>query len=141
MTRAGERGGWWRTRGPRLVLWLTLLATVPVPLIVVGKGWVPTGTLVQLAVATAAVAVVERADGVVKTLGGFLVGQALLWTVVAWALSALVVRSVRRVAPGWAYAAPLLLAIALAVVAALFPVFSSPFDASLARQTLLEVYR
>ena len=117
-----------------LVSWLVLVATAPVPLVIVRQGRLPPAALVQLAASTYALGAAERFDWVVWTLGGFLLGQALLWMLAAWAAAALAV----RVLGG---RATLALVAALAAATSAIPVYSSPYHASLPRQTLLEVYR
>jgi len=127
-------------RQARLLVWIALLLAMPVPLVIVGHGRVPVGTLVQLSAATLGVAVLERADGAVGILAAVLLAQVMLWTVVSWLVARVVVRALGGVAGRGAGAATVALVTAGLVVALVLPIYRSPFHASRARQTLLEVY-
>jgi len=128
-------------RTARIVLWIAALAVVPVPLLVAGQGWLPTGALFELAAATFAIGVAERADGIVRLLGGILVSQAGIWAVLAWFGASVVVGVLKRIVPAHVGPAAVALVLGALAVTAAVPVYSSPFHVALARQTLLEVYR
>jgi len=128
-------------RTARVVLWITALAVVPVPLLVAGRGWLPPGALLELAAATFAVGLAERADGIIRLLGGILVGQAGIWAVLGWFAASAVVGALKRLVPEHVGAGTLALVLAALAVTAVVPVYSSPFHATRPRQTLLEVYR
>lgn len=128
-------------RRVRWLLWLALVTAAPVPLAVVGRGWMPAGAMAQLAGVTLAVGVVERVDGIVRTLGGFLAMQAAVWAAIAWGTAAVLARGLARLGPRrcrWATAIILVGGLGAACV---LPVYGSPFHGRRARQTLLEVYR
>jgi len=127
----------WRAR---LLVWVAFLVAMPVPLVVAGRGRVPVGVLVELTAATLAVGALERADGAVRILATVLVVQIVFWAVVAWLAARLVVGALRRVARRGFGRATLLLVVTGLVIALILPVYRSPFHASRARQTLLEVY-
>jgi hypothetical protein len=117
----------------RSLVWIGLLVAVPVPLVLVGQGSMPAGVMLELAAVTGALGVLERADGTVLTLMVLLIAQALAWAAVLGGAAVLLVRALGRAA--------LWMVVALAVVATVAPVYRSPFHATRARQTLLEVYR
>src|SRR5262245_40266736 len=127
-------------RQARLLTWIALLIAMPVPLVIVGHGRMPVGALVQLSVATLGVALLERPDGAVGILAAVLLAQVMLWTVVTWLVARLVVRGLSGVAGRGAGAAVVVLVTAGLVVAVVWPIYRSPFHASRARQTLLQVY-
>jgi hypothetical protein len=128
-----EAGDARRARRGRWVTFAALLAAMPVPIVVVGRGHLPVAALTELAVATFGVGLLERADGVVGLLGGLLLVQGLVWTVAAWILAGLCWRVLGR-----ATLALVVLGLATALVV---PVYDSPFHASRAHQTLIEVYQ
>jgi hypothetical protein len=128
-------------RSARVVLWVAALAVVPVPLLVAGRGWLPPAAVAELAGATFAVGVAERADDIIRLLGGILLGQAGMWAVVAWFAASVAARVLHRVAPRRVGAATLAVVLVAVAVTAAVPVYSSPFHATRSRQTLLEVYR
>ena len=123
----------------RLLIWVAFLVAMPVPLVVVGRGWMPVGAFVEVALATLAVGAAERADGVVRILATLLVVQIVFWAVVGWLAAWLVVGAIGRVAGRPGRPTLVLVMIGLAIALAL-PIYRSPFHASRARQTLLEVY-
>ncbi|HWP66758.1 MAG TPA: hypothetical protein VNO26_12670 [Candidatus Limnocylindria bacterium] len=127
-------------RRARLLVWTALLVAMPVPLVIVGRGYVPVGTLVQLAGATLAIGVLERADGAVGILATVLLAQVMLWAVVGWLLAGLVVGVLRGVAGRALGGVTLALVIIGLAITLVLPVYRSPFHASRARQTLLQVY-
>jgi hypothetical protein len=127
-------------RRARLVVWIALLLAMPVPLVIVGHGRVPVGTLAQLSAATLGVAILERADGAVGILAAVLLAQVMLWSVVTWLVARAVVWGLRGVAGRGSGMVVVALVTAGLVVAVLLPIYRSPFHASRARQTLLEVY-
>ena len=127
-------------RRTRLLVWSALLLAMPVPLVIVGHGRVPVGTLAQLSVATLGVAILERADGAVGILAAVLLAQVVLWSVVTWLVAQVLVRGLRGVAGRGAGTVAVALVTAGLVVAVLLPIYRSPFHASRARQTLFEVY-
>jgi hypothetical protein len=114
---------------------------MPVPLVLVGRGYLPVVALAELALATLAVGVIERSDGTVKILAALLVTQMLVWMVVTWLMAALIGRGLRLVAPRFRWRATLVLVVLGLAAALLSPLYNSPFHASRARQTLLEVYQ
>ena len=127
-------------RRARLLVWIALLVAMPVPLVIVGHGRVPVGTLVELAGATVAVGVLERADGAIGILALVLLAHVMLWTVVAWLVARALVAALRGVAGRAVGSATALLLAAGLLVAVMLPIYRSPFHSSRARQTLLEVY-
>ena len=117
----------------RSLVWIGLLVSLPVPLVLVGLGSMPTGVLLELAAATGALAALERPDGAVLTLVVILLAQAIAWAGVLRVAAGLLVGVLGRAA-AW-------MVVALVVTATLVPIYRSPFHATRARQTLLEVYR
>jgi hypothetical protein len=128
-------------RRTRWLLWSALLVAMPVPLVLVGRGHLPVVALAELALATLAVGVIERSDGTVKILGALLVAQTLVWMVAAWLLAGLIGRGLGFVAPRFRARVTLVLVVLGLAAALLSPLYRSPFHASRARQTLLEVYQ
>jgi len=127
-------------RRARLLIWIAFLGTMPVPLVLVGRGRMPVGALVELAAATLGVAALEQADGVVRILATLLVAQIVVWALVAWLAAWLVVSLLGRVAGRALAGAALVMVVTLVGLALGLPIYRSPFHASRARQTLLEVY-
>src|SRR5689334_5315380 len=113
-------------RRTRLVVWIALLVAMPVPLVIVGHGRVPVGTLVQLAGATLAVGVLERGDGAIGILAVVLLAHVMLWTVVGWLVARVLVTALRRVAGRALGGATMLLLAAGLVVAVTLPIYRSP---------------
>ena len=120
-------------RRARWVVFAALLAAMPVPIVVVGRGRLPIAALAELAIATFTIGVVERADGVVVILGALLLAQAIVWALAAWLAAGLCRRVLGR--------ATIVLVVLGLAAALVVPVYSSPFHATRARQTLVEVYR
>jgi hypothetical protein len=69
---------------------------------------------------------------VVVVLGALLAAQAIFWTFAAWLAAVLCVRVLGR--------ATIVLVVLGLATALVVPIYSSPFHASRARQTLVEVY-
>jgi hypothetical protein len=128
------------TRGARRIVWLALVVGLPVPLALVGRGWMPAGAMVELAVATLAVGLRERLDGVLPTLVAVLLLQATVWAVVCWLGATIVVRGLVAVAPRSLGRATVALVVLAALLASAVPIYRSPFHATRAHQTLVEVY-
>jgi hypothetical protein len=127
-------------RRARLLIWVAFLGAMPVPLVLVGRGRMPVGALVELAAATLSVAVLERADGVVRILATLLVAQIVVWALVGWLAAWLVASVLNRVAGRRLGGAALAMVVTLVGLALSLPIYRSPFHAARARQTLLEVY-
>src|SRR5262245_18111653 len=117
-------------RRARWLVWIALLVAMPVPLVIVGHGRVPVGALVQLAGATLAIGVLERADGAVGILALVLLVQVMLWTVVGWLVARVLVAALRGVAGRALGTATALLLVAGLVVALMLPIYRSPFHSS-----------
>jgi hypothetical protein len=117
----------------RTLVWIGLLVALPVPLVLVGRGSLPPAAFAELAAAAGALALLERSDGVVLTLLVILLAQAAVWAILCGVLARGLVRLLGRRA-GW-------VVVAWLVVAALVPVYRSPFHATRPRQTLGQVYR
>ena len=127
-------------RRARWLVWLALMAAWPVPLVVAGRGEMPAAAVAELAAATAGVALVEQASGIVPLLAFVLLLQAFAWAVVFALVSAVLMRGLRRVAGSAAVPLAVVLVAAGLGLAAVEPVYRSPFDADQARQSLREVY-
>lgn len=136
-----ERSGFEKSvRRARWLVWLALVAAWPVPLVLVGRGAMPAGAVAELAAATVGVALVEQASGIVPLLAFVLALQALVWVAVFALVARLFVQGLRSLAGGATVPVVVALVTAGIVLAALAPLYTSPFDAKQARQTLLEVY-
>jgi hypothetical protein len=124
----------------RLLIWIAFLGAMPVPLVLVGRGRMPVGALLELAAATLTVGALERADGVVRILATLLVAQIVVWALVAWLAAWLVASVLGRVTGRGLGRAAFVVVAVLVAIALILPIYRSPFHASRARQTLLEVY-
>lgn len=124
---------------PRLArgaLWLCAVAALPVPILLLGPGWVPAAQIAELGAAALAFGLAESLRGVVGLTALIFLGQALLYALALWLVAGFAARRLGRLR-----AAAVAAAAALVVVACLVPVYQTPYHATLARATLLEVYR
>ena len=125
----------------RLVLWLALLVAAPVPFFLVVVGWVPVARLVQLLGITLAIIGIEGPAGALRTAAFMFGVQIALWTALLRLIAGLVTaglyRMLRRRA---ATAATSTLVATLVVVAALVPIYRTPFRAGSLHATLLQVF-
>jgi hypothetical protein len=124
----------------RRLLWLAFVLVAPVPFFLVESGWMPPLALLQLAAWVLALIAREGALGQVGTMAAILIGQGvfyvILFWVLAWAISLLLLRLSRR-----AIACVTLGSIALGVVlASSFEIYRTPFRARSLSATLLGVY-
>jgi len=116
----------------RLALWLLAVLVVPLPMMVMTPGLVPVGRMLQLGSVAFAVALTETTAGVVLLLAAMLLGPAVVFAALLWVLAGIAMRW-SRVA--WA------VAVGLLVLGLLVPIYRTPFHPSVARATLLGVYR
>jgi hypothetical protein len=131
--RRGEAVGATRTRRG---LWVAAFFALPVPIWLLGPGAVPPARLAELGLAALAVGLAEDLRGVVGWTALIFLGQALVYGLALWAVCAVLARARGRVR------GVLLTAAALLVVAACaFPIYRSPYHATRAETTLLQVYR
>jgi hypothetical protein len=119
-----------------MLLWIALVAAAPVPIGLLGPGWIPPLALVELGAASLGLAALESARGTVLPVAAVLLGQGLLWCALFAVPAALAARALGRRA--WLVVA---LAVALLVAAAVWPVYRTPYHATRYRVGLLEVYR
>jgi hypothetical protein len=128
-------------RAARWILWGGALALAPVPIAVVGPGWVPAAHLFELGALCLAVALLESARGALPLLTAFLLGQGLFWAALFWPAAGLAVRALARRAPRALGPVALgLVAAGLAVTSA-FAVYETPYAAQQPRATVWRVYR
>jgi hypothetical protein len=128
-------------RSARWLLWLGALLALPVPVLLLGPGFVPVAQLAVLAAIGFAIALVENARGNVLQISGLLLACAALWGACLWlgawalarALSVFGARGLRR-------AVLVLLASGIALACA-FPIYHDPFAAHDPRATLLDLYQ
>ncbi len=120
----------------RRVLWLGALFLVPVPYWGIEIERAPAARLVLLAAVTGAAAVAEP-GGVGSIVGAALVAQAILW-LVAWAV---LVRVVERRLPAAHRGAIVALLVGAMFVAALFPIYRTPFARTGPRANLLGIFQ
>jgi len=123
-------------RGVRTSAWLALVLALPVPIALLGPGWVPAGHLAELGAASLAVGLAESLRGVVGWTALIFLGQALVDAALLFALATAAVRALGRRS-----GVLLARAAALVAVALIAPIYHSPYSARAARATLLEVYR
>lgn len=88
-------------RGWRFALWLCLLTALPVPILVLGPGYVPVLRLSMLALVAAAVLVFEHWGGAVPLLVVVLAAQSAVYAATLWLIArAVVAVSARLGRPG-----------------------------------------
>jgi len=120
----------------RVALWVLAVVALPVPILLLGPGWVPPAQIAELGGAALAFGLAERLRGVVGWTALIFLGQALVYGGGLWAIAGIAARRAGRLR-----AALVLLAAALVVVACVVPVYHTPYHATLAWTTLLQVYR
>ena len=123
-------------RSVRHWLWIALLLALPVPIWLLGPGHVPVLHIVELGFAALAFGAAESFRGVVGATAAVLLGQALVYAAILYAVAALLVRALGRLR------GRLLALAALLLVAACFlRVYHSPYHARTSQVTLIEVYQ
>ena len=125
----------------RFILWVTSALTVPLPILILGPGWVPPARLLMLGGISLAVMLSESARGMVGIAAAVFLGQAVAYGALLWLAAHLLSRLLGHLPPR--AVAPIVLAgVALGVaVAASFEVYHTPFAPRSARATLLEVFQ
>jgi hypothetical protein len=128
-------------RAARWLLWLGALLALPVPVLLLGPGFVPVAQLAALAAIGFAIALVESTRGNVLQISGLLLACAALWAACLWLGAWIVARSLSPFgARGLRRATLGLLAAGIAVACA-FPIYHNPFAAHDPQSTLLDLYR
>jgi hypothetical protein len=127
-------------RRARRLLWGCLVLVVPVPILVVGPGWVPVVRLVLLGAVTLSVVVLESARGAVPALAAFLLGQAAGYGALLWLGAAAATRALRPLGPRALAPAVLALVAALAVGATLTDAYQDPYRPAALDANLLRLY-
>ena len=120
----------------RRLLWLLAVLALPVPILLLGPGHVPAAQIAELGAAALAFGIAESLRGVVGLTAAVFLGQALLYAGVLWVVAGILARRLGRLR-----GAAVALAALLAVAACWAPVYRTPYHATLAHATLLEVYR
>jgi hypothetical protein len=128
-------------RGVRRLLWLAAILLVPVPLIGLGSGWVPTAHLFELALLTLGFGLIESMQGVTLALLASFLIPALFYVALLWPLAWGVARVLAPLAPLTRFRAALLIVMLGAGYAIARPVYETPFSSHSAHSTLLGVYR
>ncbi len=127
-------------RTSRWILWGTAALLLPVPIWILGPGWVPAARIGMLGGISLAFMLLENSRGAVGPIAALLGLQAGVYLASYWLLaglaSRLLSRGSRRTVAGWTLA---VVAIAL-VVSFSFDVYRDPFHGRLARSSALEVY-
>jgi len=106
------------------------MVALPVPMLGLETGWVPVIRLLLLGGATAGIAL-QGPDDLSLLFTGMFLGQAALWGLLQW----WVARSLASRLPSFA---PLALAGTL-LVAALFPIYQTPYSADRAASSILQI--
>lgn len=128
-------------RASRSILWLTAALALPVPIWVLGPGWVPPLRLAMLAAISLAVMLTESARGAVGLAAAVFAGQAAVYLALLWAAAHLVSRALARL-PRRRSAALVWVVVALALgLAASHDLYRDPYHGRSARSGLLDAYR
>jgi len=115
----------------RYVLWIALVALLPLPYVLTDVGWVPASRLAVLSGATASVWIAEG-EFVAGLIAALLGVQALLQAAIAYLVAGLVLRWVappRR-------AAVVVFVVLLLVGLAQLPIYRTPLSTQAARATM-----
>ena len=123
-------------RTAQRLLWLCAVVALPVPIALLGPGHVPPAQLAELGAAALAFGLAETLRGVVGWTAAIFFAQALLWAVALWWIARAMARALGRARPAGVVVAAALVALACAV-----SIYHTPYHATLAHATLLEVYR
>lgn len=115
----------------RRLLWLGLLVFLPVPFFGVESGFVPVLRLLLLGSLVAGVTL-QDPDRLSQLFTLLFLGQALGWTVGLYGLARLGARWLPRSAP--------FAIVALLAIASLFPIYTTPFSASGASSSILQIF-
>ena len=114
----------------RRLLWVVLMVALPVPMLGLESGWVPVIRLLLLGGATAGIAL-QGPDDLSLLFTGMFLGQAVLWGLLQWWVARAIVRRLPSFAP-FALVGALL-------VAALFPIYETPYSADHAASSILQI--
>lgn len=121
------------------ILWAALLLTLPVPYWAMEGGWVPTFWLVELAGFTLAVLVTEGGS-IVSLITGLFVLEALLATLVLYALARFGAQLLLRSVPEAWQKSSVVLMVLLLLASSLFRVYTTPLVAGGGRVNLLQLF-
>lgn len=127
-------------RRARRLLWLCLLVVVPVPILVVGPGWIPVARLVFLGGITLSVVALESARGAVPALTAFLLAQAAIYAALLWVGAATVTRLLRPLGARALGTAVLVLVVGVLTVATLTDVYQDPYRPTTFTANLVRLY-
>ena len=127
-------------RTSRWILWIGFVLMVPVPILFLGPGLVPTARLLMLGAISAAVLLLENARGAVGMLAGLLLAQGFLYLGLLWLAAHILSRTLGRFsAKTVAWATIGVVAVGL-LLASLFDGYRGPYRVQSARANLLNVF-
>jgi len=122
----------------RRLLWTGLLLFAPLPHLVAVEGAVPVVRFAWLGAVAGAYAALVDGSGIAWTMTALLLGQALVYAAVLWALAALGARLLPERARGAAVLSLLVAGLALAVAT---PLYHTPFAADAPRARWTGLFR
>ena len=128
-------------RALRRTLWLAGILLIPFPILVLGPGLVPPARHLMLGGIGVLFALMEKAGGVVWALASTFLLQGLAWSLLVWLGAFALARLLVRLPARERLRAAVLLITAGAALALFQPIYHTPFSASTAHSSLLEVYR
>ena len=127
-------------RTSRWILWIGFVLLVPVPILFLGPGLVPTARLLMLGGISVAVMLVENARGAVGMIAVVLLAQGFLYMGVLWLAAHILSRTLGRFSPKVVARATIgVIAVGL-LLASLFDVYRGPYRVQSARANLLNVF-
>ncbi len=117
-------------------LWLFAVLALPVPIALIGPGFVPPAQLAELGAAALVFGLAETLRGVVWMTAAIFLAQAVLWALALWWAARAIARGLGRARPAGVLVAAVLVGLACAL-----SVYHTPYHATRAHATLLQVYR
>ena len=125
----------------RWTLFLAALLVLPLPMAGIETAWIPIGRMVLLAVVTTIFVFAEGTGGVAPLMAALFWVQAAVWVGVCWAFGWGFARVLVAARPGFRQRIAFVLVAIVVGIAVLDPVYTTPYSASDARSTLMQVYR
>lgn len=128
-------------RALRRLLFAAALFVVPFPILAFGPGSVPAAHQLQLGLLALAFGALESTEGVTLTLAAAFLVPGLLYGAILWLAAWVLARLFGRLPPHPRTRLALLLVTLGVALAAVEPIYETPFSSRSARSTLLGVYR
>ncbi len=125
----------------RFSLLVALVLLAPLPMAGIQTAWIPVARMVLLASVSTLVTLSEGTGGVGPLMMALFWSQALVWFAICWGFAWGFARVLAAARPGFRQRIAFVLIGILASIAVLDPIYTTPYSATNAHSTLIQIYR